>query len=195
MFSLVVAPACVLPYYRSRSFHLPVGGSQRSAWPRRALPSNEDVQRRNRSTSNLTMMKSLALSAVLVGFAIANVEKTIFIAPPSISIPRQHPNLDDLRLQKLSPEWTSIRTYLNASFPAPAAEKGSESWLLLDGLRPSQRYELRICWLATVRSSSRFSHPHHSWSTADRQTATDLVLDLYSHANRRFRLTTSVVFS
>ena len=95
----------------------------------------------------------LCLSIVRV---LANVEKTIFVAPPAISIPTAHPNLDDLSLIPLSPLHLSVRTQLNASFPTDNAANGSEHWLLLDGLSPGARYEVRICWLATVckRSAS-----------------------------------------
>lgn len=94
---------------------------------------------------------------LLVSCASANVEKIIFIAPPAISIPLAHPNLDDLSLIPLSPIHLSARTRLNASFPTDDAPRGKEHWLLLDGLFPGTRYEVRICWLATVRTWFCFS--------------------------------------
>jgi hypothetical protein len=68
-------------------------------------------------------------------------------------MPVAHPNLDDLSLIPLSPLHLSARTRLNASFPTDDAPRGSEHWLLLDGLSPAARYEVRICWLATVCAS------------------------------------------
>jgi hypothetical protein len=83
--------------------------------------------------------------------ALANVEKAIFFAPEAISIPKTHPNLDDLFIQPLSHSKPFLRTRLNASFPTDVSLKGTESWFLLQDLNPNQRYEVRICWLATVR--------------------------------------------
>ncbi len=88
---------------------------------------------------------SLILSTVS-----ANVEKIIFLGPQAITVPTQHPNLDDLLLIPLSPVHPTARTLLNASFPTQNATKGTETWMLLDGLTTGARYEVRICWLATV---------------------------------------------
>jgi hypothetical protein len=50
----------------------------------------------------------------------------------------------------ISPLHPTVRTRLNASFPTNTASKGTATWVLLDGLSPGARYEVRICWLATV---------------------------------------------
>ncbi|MCJ1259774.1 hypothetical protein MMC24_007613 [Lignoscripta atroalba] len=74
----------------------------------------------------------------------ANVEKVIFLAPIYIhqSPPDDYPDVYKLQLDVLSPSKSSLRTYLNASFPSLKDEsQGSESWFILDGLRPQQRYE------------------------------------------------------
>lgn len=86
--------------------------------------------------------------------ALGNVEKTIFLAPPSISIPSGHPNLKDLYLDVLfAPlSWLSLRRQVPASFPTPNDPRGNETWLLLEGLEEGRRYEVRICWVATVRA-------------------------------------------
>jgi hypothetical protein len=96
------------------------------------------------------LLESYLLLSLFISFSLANVEKTIFLGPPAITIPTAHPNLDDLSLIPLSPLHLSARTYLNASFPTEDSLKGNEHWLLLDGLSPGARYEVRICWLATV---------------------------------------------
>ena len=80
----------------------------------------------------------------------ANVEKTVFLAPPAIHVPTDHPNLDDLQIDVLSPLQPSVRLQLDALFPNAENKKGVESWYLLDALNQGQRYEVRICWSATV---------------------------------------------
>ncbi|CAI7567502.1 unnamed protein product [Penicillium glandicola] len=79
----------------------------------------------------------------------ANVEKTIFLAPAPATIPSDQPDLDDLGLERLSPQRPVVRTRLNASFPTTAAPEGTDSWFFLENLNPGQRYEVRVCWLAT----------------------------------------------
>ena len=81
----------------------------------------------------------------------ANVEKTIFITPEAQALPPDA-SIDKLLLLSLTETIPTIRTRLNASFPADDNVKGTESWFLLDGLLPTTRYEVRVCWLATVRS-------------------------------------------
>jgi hypothetical protein len=90
----------------------------------------------------------LSLFTVL---AQANTEKTIFLAPPATTIPSEQPDFDDLGLERLSPQAPIVRTRLNASFPTSDAPEGVESWFFLENLNPGQRYEVRVCWLATVR--------------------------------------------
>lgn len=80
--------------------------------------------------------------------ASANVEKTIFRAPEAINIPQEPPNLDHLQLKVLTPSTSTLRTQLAASFPQ-SNSPGTVSWFLLDELRPEQRHEVRVCWLAT----------------------------------------------
>ncbi|RDW70774.1 uncharacterized protein DSM5745_08285 [Aspergillus mulundensis] len=76
----------------------------------------------------------------------ANVEKTIFIAPSAVS---PDPALGDLGLERLTPANGMLRTRLNASFLTEVGIRGTDSWYLLENLNPGQRYEVRICWLAT----------------------------------------------
>ncbi|KAI9716920.1 MAG: hypothetical protein M1812_005069 [Candelaria pacifica] len=95
------------------------------------------------------------LLILIIAFANANVEKIIFKGPESILIPLEHPNLDDLRIDRISPLHWSLRTQLSAEFPNDEAKKGKESWFLLDKLKHGQRYEVRVCWLATQPTSFR----------------------------------------
>jgi hypothetical protein len=87
---------------------------------------------------------------LLVRLAAANVEKTIFVAPAPNPIPPEDPGLDDLGLERLSPSNYIVRTMLNVSFPTDDAPRGTESWFYLEDLHPGKRYEVRVCWLATV---------------------------------------------
>lgn len=87
---------------------------------------------------------------LLIAFVKANVEKIIFKGPERITIPLEHPNLDDLRLERITPLHWSLRTQLSAIFPSNEAKRGEQSWFLLDSLKHGQRYEVRVCWLATV---------------------------------------------
>ncbi|KAK5661010.1 hypothetical protein OQA88_12388 [Cercophora sp. LCS_1] len=87
--------------------------------------------------------------------ALCNVEKTIFLGPDPAPIPLTHPTLDDLHIDTLTPDNWSLRTLLTAKFPTDHHPKGYSTWLILDNLQPSQRYEVRICWAATQPTSFR----------------------------------------
>ena len=80
----------------------------------------------------------------------ANVEKTIFLGPSDLVLPDVHPNLDDLRLHSLSHAQTILPTQLPVQFPSQSAPRGLESWYRLQRLEGGRRYEVRICWPATV---------------------------------------------
>lgn len=95
----------------------------------------------------LAYLQSLAWCISLVH---GNVEKTIFLAPEAIQISRQHPNLEDLHLETLSPSRPELRRQLPAAFPKPTSPKGTEAWFILNRLTQHHRYEVRVCWAATV---------------------------------------------
>lgn len=87
----------------------------------------------------------------------ANVEKTVFLGPSPETLPNVHPSLDDLRLDTLEPAQTSIlATQLPVQFPSESAPHGLDSWYLLQRLDAGRRYEVRICWPATVSLPSGF---------------------------------------
>ena len=94
----------------------------------------------------------LFLLHTLAALARANVEKVIFVAPEAQDFPSDA-SLDNLLLERLTLTKLSVRTHLNASFPTDEQIKGTESWMLLENLTPRQRYEVRICWLATQPTS------------------------------------------
>lgn len=94
----------------------------------------------------------ILICSSLLSLATANVEKVIFLAPEAQSFPTDA-SLDNLLLNRLTLGQPTVRTYLNASFPIDDQPKGTETWLLLEDLTPGQRYEVRICWLATQPTS------------------------------------------
>ncbi|KAI9048044.1 hypothetical protein LZ554_007842 [Drepanopeziza brunnea f. sp. 'monogermtubi'] len=85
----------------------------------------------------------------------ANTEKTIFLGPRSLQVPVEHPTLEDLQLESLSPKHWSLRTHIRAEFPTNSSRYGQISWYLLHNLHEGQRYEVRICWAATQPTSFR----------------------------------------
>lgn len=102
-------------------------------------------------------MRALAGLLCIVAHAwtvTANVEKTIFLGPPPDTLLNVRPSLDTLRLDTLDPTHAPILvTQLPVRFPSESAPRGLESWYLLRGLDHGRRYEVRICWPATVRGS------------------------------------------
>lgn len=84
----------------------------------------------------------------------ANTEKAIFLGPEPVNIPAQSTSLAALNIDTLTPVNYSLRTHLDAIFPNEEFPRGKETWLVLDNLTESQRYEVRVCWLATVSSST-----------------------------------------
>jgi hypothetical protein len=82
----------------------------------------------------------------------ANVEKTIFLGPSAVTLPDVRSSLDDLHLRSLSSLEPILPTQLSVQFPSNTKPHGLESWYLLSGLEEGRRYEVRICWPATVSS-------------------------------------------
>ncbi len=101
----------------------------------------------------MTTLILLGLLTCIQG-SLANVEKAIFLGPATVNIPLQHPTLEDLNIDVLTPSNFSLRTHLDAEFPTEGHRSGSTTWLLLDRLTENQRYEVRVCWAATVSGRS-----------------------------------------
>ncbi|KAJ5357506.1 hypothetical protein N7541_004664 [Penicillium brevicompactum] len=97
----------------------------------------------------------LGIVVPLLSAVQANVEKTIFLAPAPATIPSQEPSLDDLGIERLSPQNPVVRTRLNASFPTTAATEGTESWFFLENLNPGQRYEQPTSFTLTTYPLSK----------------------------------------
>jgi len=102
------------------------------------------------------LLTSLSL-CLLSQPSFANVEKDIFLGPDPVPIPLAQPTLSDLHLDTLTPDSSSLRTHLEAVFPSSSHPKGAATWLILDDLSPGQRYEVRVCWAATVTHLARLA--------------------------------------
>jgi hypothetical protein len=96
------------------------------------------------------MWSAFLLLALNFPFAAANTEKVIFTGPIARPVPGEPPTLTNLQLPELSPQNWSLRTHLEAAFPTDSSKYGTSSWVLLRGLQDGQRYEVRVCWAATV---------------------------------------------
>ena len=138
----------------------------------------------------LAYLQSLSWCIFLVQ---GNVEKTIFFGPEAIQIPQQHPSLQDLKLETLSPSKPDLRRQLSAAFPKPSTPKGTEAWFLLEGLKQHQRYEVRICWAATV-SLLELAFQYSFWQGSLRmitltktEIATDFIHTRHLHHNKSLR--------
>lgn len=111
----------------------------------------------------------LVVLALLASAVWANVEKTIFLGPLTTSdtVPATLPPL-----HQLTPESNVWHTNLSAAFPWAANHATqSATWILLEDLNPGQRYEVRVCWAATVSKGHILSR---SSLTAQQPTAFDL---------------------
>ncbi|KLJ06292.1 hypothetical protein EMPG_10276 [Blastomyces silverae] len=100
-----------------------------------------------------SLFRLALLLLLLAGVVFANVEKTIFTAPKPSPLQSHQDLFDDLEIERLSPQMPSTRTYALASFPSEEAPRGFENWFYLDSLKPGQRYEVRVCYLATQPTS------------------------------------------
>jgi len=102
----------------------------------------------------MTALFPILLAALLLARPIlSNTEKTIFLAPAA-SVASSDGRVSLLPLQKLpalTPEHNTLRTKLPAIFPNATYPRGAATWFRLDGLEEGKRYEVRVCWAATVR--------------------------------------------
>lgn len=123
-------------------------------WEENELPPAQLLAVCPRRPSNMRVIPWLFAVVTHAWMVTANVEKTIFLGPRSLALPNDHPSLEDLRLDTLSPTHKSIlEAQLPVQFPTAAAPRGLESWYILRDLKEGRRYEVRICWPATVCSS------------------------------------------
>lgn len=100
----------------------------------------------------MTICALLLLICSYVVQIAANTEKVIFSAPDLISLSKSGPSLAALSLETLSPSQTQLRTTIPVTFGDTVNPRGNQSWYILSNLTPSKRYEVRVCWAATVSS-------------------------------------------
>ncbi|KAF2146131.1 uncharacterized protein K452DRAFT_263728 [Aplosporella prunicola CBS 121167] len=116
------------------------------------------------------------LLLLLAVVALANVEKSVFVAPAALALPHELPPLS-----RLSPA-KHITTRLPVAFASTDAPRGRGSWYLLDDLRGGQRYEVRVCWPATQPTA--FWLDTYSIATVFETPELISALDSYSEARR-----------
>ncbi|ETN36658.1 uncharacterized protein HMPREF1541_08936 [Cyphellophora europaea CBS 101466] len=127
----------------------------------------------------------LLILQIFTTLTVANVEKVIFVAPDTQEFPSDA-SLDNLLLERLTLAKASVRTRLNATFPTDEQPRGTETWMLLEDLTPGQRYEVRICWLAT-QPTSFWLYTHTSQSTFE---SPELISALTLYSNTRHQSAT-----
>lgn len=93
---------------------------------------------------------SLIFTLLVTTSVVANVEKTIFLGPVALRYPAQSATINDSDLLRLSPKSPVLRHSINARLAQDEQDKGYETWVLLQGLTFEKRYEVRVCWAATV---------------------------------------------
>ncbi|KAK6436273.1 hypothetical protein LTR95_007533 [Oleoguttula sp. CCFEE 5521] len=96
-------------------------------------------------------MKLLGCVALVFAWAVtalANTEKVIFLAPPSIGLSDDSLSLAALQLSTITPEKFTLGTDIKVDFPTQDSPNGLDHWYLLRTLNAGQRYELRVCWAA-----------------------------------------------
>lgn len=78
----------------------------------------------------------------------ANVEKVIFLTPAATT--NSLINLAVFDVAILSPSERVINRRLPVAFANSTDPLGTTTWLQLEALTGQQRYEVRVCWAATV---------------------------------------------
>jgi len=99
-------------------------------------------------------MPTALLCLLFIPFTVlANTEKVVFLSPDQLTFVNRE---DDSTFQPscvqdtLSPSKRQLHTQLQVAFPSEEDPRGSENYYLLNGLEPGRRYEVRVCWSATV---------------------------------------------
>ena len=102
----------------------------------------------------MTIRVVLVLICFYIVQITANTEKTIFSAPELTSLSQSGPSLAALQVEALSPARSQIRTAVPVVFGDTVNSHGNQSWYILSNLTPGRRYEVRVCWPATVSTKS-----------------------------------------
>jgi len=112
------------------------------------------------------MLSALACLLFVPFAVLANTEKDIFLAPDVFydTAPADDPFLPVCVQNSLSPSTRQLRTRLAVAFPEEQHPHGTESWYLLSGLEAGKRYEVRVCWVATVCAFECWPFSVKPWS-------------------------------
>jgi hypothetical protein len=91
--------------------------------------------------------------------ALGNVEKVVFLGPKPIAgtVLGLGDSLSSPYLELLNPSESSLRRVLHSTFEESLDRKESDAWVLLDDLEVGRRYEIRVCWSATVSTATSSS--------------------------------------
>ena len=124
--------------------------------PAKASMHNSLCSRKSKLTPTSDLASIMQFSLLILLFlqvcvVLSNTEKVLFLGPSQLQVPLEHPTLEDLQLEALSPQHWSLKTHIRAEFPTDSSKYGQASWFLLNRLEEGRRYEVRICWAATVR--------------------------------------------
>ena len=99
----------------------------------------------------------LVLLAFCFHLALGNVEKIIFKGPSPLAIPSEGPSLENLQLLTINPANATLRTPIQPMWRDEEFPAGTTSWFIMHNLTEGQRYELRLCWAATVSDHITFA--------------------------------------
>lgn len=118
----------------------------------------------------MRLVARLLLCTVTLAWTVnANVEKTIFLGPRAAALSNALPSIDTLASSALSPASSILSTRIPVEFPTESAPRGLESWHLVRRLDHGRRYEVRVCWPATVSPiplpPPRRASPNHTPAT------------------------------
>lgn len=139
---------------RGRSFP----GADRHVIGSRVLRSGGKRKGNPRRTLYQQRGSMLLLHSLFAALVLANTEKAVFLGPKAVTVPDVQPSLEALHLETLSPGYSSIRTQLPRAFPTDGEPRGLQSWYLLDHLDDGTRYEVRLCWPASVCLATLTGH-------------------------------------
>ena len=127
----------------------------------------------------------LVILSLLTHSIEANVEKVVFLGPEQTSEHSHLPHHTLLtHIEWLNPTNTTIRRKIHATFEdnsyTSVQQEQQEAWVLLNGLEARQRYEVRVCWPATVsghmRTQDRVSYTYKNYSNLRFLTSQFMIL-------------------
>ena len=96
------------------------------------------------------------LSALLIFFwtaisvVLANTEKIIFITPEIVTNSKLNQLTERIDIPAIYPESGRTHIKLPVDFGTSENPNGCQSWYLLRALEKGRRYEIKLCWAATV---------------------------------------------